>query len=289
MSNKNVPKKYMMILQKIFGGQEALEFFDDGSVKTYSIKPFSDYKYQMPTKKESIVKKNTMAFYDAITNKFPSLDMMLTTLGRDLYGCNYKSSKSYIGYLDKGYMKCLQLSFGDPLLADIARNADGNNINNRHRPTMDIVMDFINLIEDEKSDFVEKLRYVYNNPDDKSFYFSKSFIDDIQNYRYTQLVYKKKSLMGYRQDDSLVEDLDVFKRNFLTKVKSYKNFRELYRFRKQYLYNKEQERINIEKEEEEPTLAEQYSEVRQKEYPKQKVKTYEVPGQLSLFDMIDKK
>ena len=288
MDNKNVPKKYMMILQKIFGGQEALEFFDDGSVKTYSIKPFSDYKYQMPTKKESIVKKNTMAFYDAITNKFPSLDMMLTTLGRDLYGCNYKSSKSYIGYLDKGYMKCLQLSFGDPLLADIARNADGNNINNRHRPTMDIVMDFINLIEDEKSDFVEKLRYVYNNPDDKSFYFSKSFIDDIQNYRYTQLAYKKKSLMGYRQDDSLVEDLDVFKRNFLTKVKSYKNFRELYRFRKQYLYNKEQERINIEKEEE-PTFAEQYSEVRQKEYPKQKVKTYEVPGQLSLFDMIDKK
>ena len=52
---------------------------------------------------------------------------------------------------------------------------------------------------------------------------------------------------------------------------------------------KEQERINIEKEEEGPTLAEQYSEVRQKEYPKQKVKTYEVPGQLSLFDMIDKK
>jgi hypothetical protein len=288
MDNKNVPKKYMMILQKIFGGQEALEFFDDGSVKTYSIKPFSDYKYQMPTKKESIVKKNTMAFYDAITNKFPSLDMMLTTLGRDLYGCNYKSSKSYIGYLDKGYMKCLQLSFGDPLLAEIARNADGNNINNRHRPTMDIVMDFINLIEDEKSDFVEKLRYVYNNPDDKSFYFSKSFIDDIQNYRYAQLAYKKKSLMGYRQDDSLVEDLDVFKRNFLTKVKSYKNFRELYRFRKQYLYNKEQEKINIEKEEE-PTFAEQYSEVRQKEYPKQKVKTYEVPGQLSLFDMIDKK
>ena len=288
MDNKNVPKKYMMILQKIFGGQEALEFFDDGSVKTYSIKPFSDYKYQMPTKKESIVKKNTMAFYDAITNKFPSLDMMLTTLGRDLYGCNYKSSKSYIGYLDKGYMKCLQLSFGAPLLAEIARNADGNNINNRHRPTMDIVMDFINLIEDEKSDFVEKLRYVYNNPDDKSFYFSKSFIDDIQNYRYAQLAYKKKSLMGYRQDDSLVEDLDVFKRNFLTKVKSYKNFRELYRFRKQYLYNKEQEKINIEKEEE-PTFAEQYSEVRQKEYPKQKVKTYEVPGQLSLFDMIDKK
>lgn len=288
MDNKNVPKKYMMILQKIFGGQEALEFFDDGSVKTYTIKPFSDYKYQMPTKKESIVKKNTMAFYDAITNKFPSLDMMLTTLGRDLYGCNYKSSKSYIGYLDKGYMKCLQLSFGDPLLAEIARNADGNNINNRHRPTMDIVMDFINLIEDEKSDFVEKLRYVYNNPDDKSFYFSKSFIDDIQNYRYAQLAYKKKSLMGYRQDDSLVEDLDVFKRNFLTKVKSYKNFRELYRFRKQYLYNKEQEKINIEKEEE-PTFAEQYSEVRQKEYPKQKVKTYEVPGQLSLFDMIDKK
>ena len=198
MDTKNVPKKYMMILQKIFGGQEALEFFDDGSIRTYTIKPFSDYKYQMPTKKDSIVKKNTMAFYDAITNKFPSLDMMLTTLSSDLYGCNYKSSKSYIGYLDKGYMKCLQLSFGDPILAEIARNADGNNINNRHRPTMDIVTDFIDLIEDEKSDFVEKLSYVFDNPDDKRFYFSKSLVDDIRNYRYTKMVYNKKCLEGYR-------------------------------------------------------------------------------------------
>ena len=289
MDTKNVPKKYMMILQKIFGGQEALEFFDDGSIKTYTIKPFSDYKYQMPTKKESIVKKNTMAFYDAITNKFPSLDMMLTTLGDGLYGCNYKSSKSYIGYLDKGYMKCLQLSFGDPLLAEIARNADGNNINNRHRQTMEIVTDFIDLIEDEKCDFVDKLNYVFNNPDDKRFYLSKSLVDDIRNYRYTKLAYNKKCVEGYRQDDSLIEDLDVFKRNFLGKIKSYKNFRELYRFRKAYLYEKEQERIRTEQEEHIPTYAEQYSEVRQKDYPKQKVKTYEVPGQLSLFDMIDKK
>ena len=209
----------------------------------------------------------------------------------DDYNAMIESIEKYKGFY-VGRYELTKDENGDPTQKPgivLNGNADGNNINNRHRPTMDIVTDFIDLIEDEKSDFVEKISYVFDNPDDKRFYFSKSLVDDIRNYRYTKMVYNKKCLEGYRQDDSLIEDLDVFKRNFLGKIKSYKNFRELYRFRKVYLYEKEQEKARQEQEEHTPTYAEQYSEVRQKDYPKQKVKTYEVPGQLSLFDMIDKR
>jgi hypothetical protein len=282
----------MFILQKVFGGQEAVEFQKDGSIKTYAIKPFGDRKYEPATRKESSVKKNTLAFYDAITNKFNDLDELIKTLGEDLCPFDYKSSTSYIGYLDSGYMQCLKLSFADQELADIALNADGNNINRNHKPTMNVVTNIIDMIEDDKCDFVNRLKQTFDDKQDKRFNFSKSLVDDIMIYHSNKKAYNFRCREGYRQDDSLIEDLDIFKRNFLSKIQSYKNFRELYRFRKQYLYEKEIEREMkaIAGEEEKPlTFEERYEEARQKTYPKQKTKKYEVPGQLSLFDTIEKK
>ena len=217
---------------------------------------------------------------------------MIKTLGSGIYPFDYKSTTSYIGYLDSGYMQCLRLSFNDPELADIALNADGNSINRNHKTTMNIVTDIVDMIEDEKCDFVGRLKETFLDKQDKRFNFSKSLIDDILTYHATKKAYNFRCQEGYRQDDSLIEDLEVFRRNFLTKIKSYRNFRELYRFRKQYLYDKqvEQEMALIAGEDEKTSVyAEQYEELRQKSYPKQKKKTYEVPEQLSLFDMIDKK
>ena len=292
MATKTIPKKYMFVLQKNYSGQEVVEFQNDGSILTFPIKPFSDRKYQQATRREGTVKKNTLAFFDAITNKFYDLDEMIKTLGSGIYPFDYKSTTSYIGYLDSGYMQCLRLSFNDPELADIALNADGNSINRNHKPTMNIVTDIVDMIEDEKCDFVGRIKETFLDKQDKQFNFSKSLIDDILTYHATKKAYNFRYKEGYRQDDDLIEDLEVFRRNFLTKIQSYRNFRELYRFRKQYLYDKqvEQEMALIAGEDEKTSVyAEQYEEVRQKSYPKQKKKTYEVPGQLSLFDMIDKK
>lgn len=293
-----VPKKYMFILQKIFSGQEAVEFQNDGSIMTFPIKSFSDRKYQPSTRRESTVKKNTLAFYDAITNKFCDLDELLKTLGKDLYSFDYKSSTSYIGYLDGGYMQCLRLSFGDQELANIALNADGNNINRGHKPTMNIVTDIVDMIEEENCDFVDRIKATFNNKQDKRFNLSKSLVEDILSYRSTKRAYDHRCREGYRQDDSLAEDLEIFRRNFLTKIQSYKNFRELYRFRKQYLYDKEVERQmnvlasdeeNKSSKEQKISIAEKFEEIRQKSYPKQKRKEMEIPGQLSLYDIMDKK
>ncbi len=292
MTTKTIPKKYMFVLQKVYSGQEVAEFQHDGSIKTFPIKPFSDRKYQQATRREGTVKKNTLAFFDAITNKFCDLDELIKTLGSGLYPFDYKSTTSYIGYLDNGYMQCLRLSFNNPELADIALNADGNSINRDHKPTMNIVTDIVDMIEDESCDFVSRIRETFENKQDKRFNFSKSLVDDILTYHATKKAYNFRCREGYRQDDDLIEDLEVFRRNFLTKIQSYRNFRELYRFRKQYLYDKEVEKemsLIAGEEEKISSYAEQYEEVRQKSYPKQKKKTYEVPGQLSLFDMIDKK
>lgn len=292
MTTKTIPKKYMFVLQKNFGGQEVVEFQNDGTIMTYPIKPFSDRKYQQSKRREGTVKKNTLAFFDAITNKFCDLDEFITTLGDGIYPFDYKSTTSYVGYLDGGYMQCLRLSFNDKELADIALNADGNSINRNHKPTMDIVTDIIDMIEDEKCDFTSRIKDTFNDKQDKRFNFSKSLIDDILTYHATKKAYNFRCHEGYRQDDDLIEDLEVFRRNFLTKIQSYRNFRELYRFRKQYLYDKEVEKemaLIAAEDERTQAFVEQYEEVRQKSYPKQKRKTYEVEGQLSLFDMIDKK
>lgn len=292
MATKTIPKKYMFVLQKMYSGQEVVEFQKDGSILTFPIKPFTDRKYQKETRREGTVKKNTLAFFDAITSKFCDLDEMIKTLGDGIYPFDYKSTASYIGYLDNGYMQCLRLSFNDSDLADIALNADGNSINRNHKETMNIVTDIVDMIEDETCDFVDRIKETFQNKEDKRFNFSKSLIGDILTYRATKKAYNFRCKEGYRQDDSLIEDLEVFRRNFLTKIQSYRNFRELYRFRKQYLYDKEVEQqmsLIAAEEEKNSAYREQYEEIRQKSYPKQKTKTYEVPGQLSLFDMIDKK
>jgi len=290
MAYKNVPKKYMMVFQKMYGGQDAVEFSPDAAITMIPIIPFTDKKINGLNKKESIIKKNTLAFYDAITNKFSSFQEFVITLGDNLYPFDYKNTTSYIGYIDDGYMRRLSISFNDPILASIALNADGNNINKNNKETIEIVTDIIDMIEDPNCDFVSCLQTIYTDKQDKRFSFSKSLIDNIVTYRATKRIFDNSCKQSGRMDQELLEDLNVFKRNFLSKIQSYKNFRELYRFRKQYLFDKEaRQAMNViasenKTKQKEETIEERYEEVRQKNYPRQKIKEVEIPGQLSLFE-----
>ena len=296
MASKNIPKKYMLILQKQYGGQEALAFLETGDAYTIDIKPFTDQRLNAPNKRSGIVPKNTLAFYDAITNKFNNFDQFLSIIGRNIYPFNYKENTSYIGFLNKKYMHTVRLSFNDPLLAQIALHADGNNINRRDPETMNIVASLIDLIEDPSSDFVSKLRSSYDN-DDKRFNFSRSLIDSICTYRSTKKAMDTHNKYSSTMSDALNEDLEVFKKDFLDKVQSYKNFRELYRFRKQYLLDKKivEEREFIQKDstsvDSSDSFRERFEDVRAKTYSRVKQKTLndQVPGQLSLFDLHNNK
>lgn len=295
MASKNIPKKYMLVLQKRYGGQEAVEFLSTGDAYTVPVKAFTDEKYQARTKKDSKVQKNTLAFYDAITNKFTGFSQFLSVVGKNIYPFDYKSETSYIGFLNKGFMHTVALSFNDPTLAHIALVADGNNINKKDKETIAAVTDIIDMIEDTSCDFVDKLKYAYDMGD-KKFNFSRSFIDNIITYRSAKKAMDTRNKYSHIMSDEMVEDLQVFKGDFLDKIQSYKNFRELYRFRKQYLYDKqvretmsvvEPQQTKTETPEEFEAYRQLYEEVRQKEYPRQKQKTKsdQIPGQLSLFDL----
>lgn len=298
----SIPRKYMLILQKRYGGQEALEFTSNGDAYTVPIKAFSDEKLSYTKKKDSKVQKNTLAFYDAITNKFKNFDQLLGVIGRNVYPYDYKPQTSYVGFLNNGYMQKLPISFGDERLAQIALKAKGNNINKQDKDTISIVTDIVDMIEDPTSDFVKCLKSSFNQ-EDARFSFSRSFVEDIVTYRSAKMAQDRRNKYSSIMSDELNEDVEVFKGRFLEKVESYRNFRELYRFRKQYLIDKEykdtlnivapqQEKVKpIEKTEEEQRAFEAYrehfEEVRQKEYPRNKQKSLDdqIPGQISIFDL----
>lgn len=298
----SIPKKYMLILQKKYGGQDALEFTSNGDAQTVPIKAFTDEKLSYQKKKDSKVQKNTLAFYDAITNKFKNFDQLLSLIGRGVYPFDYKPQTSYIGFLNNGYMQKLPISFGDERLAQIALKAKGNNINKQDQDTISIVTDFVDMIENPSSDFVKCLKESFDLEDER-FSFSKSFVDDIVTYRSAQMAMDRRNKYSHIMSDELVEDVTIFKNRFLEKVESYRNFRELYRFRKQYLIDKEyrdslevvspktetskpQEKTEAEKRAFE-AYREHFEEVRQKEYPRNKQKSLDnqIPGQMSLFDL----
>lgn len=306
MASKNVPKKYMLVLQKRNGGQEAVEFTPSGDAYTVAIKSFTAEKLNYTTKKNSKVQKNTLAFYDALTNKFKNYDQFLAIVGQNIYPFDYKPATSYIGFLNNGYMNTVSLSFNDPLLAEIALKADGNNINKKDKNTISIVTDIVDLVEDPNSDFVEKLKNAFDL-EDKRFNFSRSLVDKMITFRTAAKAMTTQNKYSHIMNDAIVEDLDVFKREFLLSIESYKNFRELYRFRKQYLYDKQLESSLVStesKEERKPVVRtetlenesfeayrQRYEEVRQKEYPRHKQKTLdsEIPGQMSVYDVLKTK
>jgi len=298
----SIPKKYMLILQKKYGGQEALEFTSSGDAQTVPIKIFTDEKLSYQKKKDSKVQKNTLAFYDAITNKFKNFDQLLSIIGREVYPFDYKPRTSYIGFLNNGFMQKLPISFGDERLAQIALKAKGNNINKQDKDTICIVADIVDMIEDPSSDFVKCLKESFDQKDDR-FSFSRSFIEDIVTYRSAQIAMEKRNKYSHTMSDELIEDVAIFKDRFLEKVESYRNFRELYRFRKQYLIDKEYhdslsvvtpqpfiEQPQGKAEEEKRTFEayrEHFEEVRQKEYPRNKQKSLDdqIPGQMSIYDL----
>lgn len=296
----NIPKKYMLVLQKKYGGQEALEFISNGDAIATPIKAFSDEKLSYQKKKDSKVQKNTLAFYDAITNKFKNFDQLLGVVGQEVYPFDYKPQTSYIGFLNNGFMQKLPISFGDERLAQIALKANGNSINKQDRDTISIVTDIVDMIEDPTSDFVQSLKEAYDREDSR-FSFSRSFVEDLVTYRSAKIAQEKRQKYSHIMSDELNEDVQIFKTRFLEKVESYRNFRELYRFRKQYLIDKEyidalgvvspqvsQPKQTTAKEQKDfEAYAEYYSEVRQKDYPRNKQKSLDdqIPGQMSLFDL----
>ena len=273
MEIKTVQKKYIFVLQKVYGGQEAIDFKENTEITLTPIKPFSDQKLQSNSKKTTVT-KNTLAFFDAITNKFKDFQTFINTLGKNLTPATYKEDKSYIGFLNKGYMNTFSLSFNDETLAEIALKADGNKININDKKTIEIIDDFIELIENKDSDFVKKLELYIEN-DDKNFNLSKHLIGTILAYKTIKKAFDEHCENNQTMDSELIKDLDIFKKEFLERIRSYKNFRELYRFRKQYLHDKEIENQSIPKKEEQVVKK------------KCRKKFEDVPGQIHFSDILN--
>lgn len=298
MKEKIVPKRYMLVLQKRANEQVALEFSDDLTITLVPIESFTDKKINPMNKKDSKVKKNTLAFFDAITNKFGSYDEFLASFDKTLYPFDYRPNTSYIGFVNNGYMNTLKLSFNDPCLAQIALVAEGNQINKNDKRTIEAVTNIMDMIEDLDCDFAEKLssfKFDSSTKKGPKYNFPNDLINSITALRAAKRVKENRCKYGYTLEGDTEEDIATFQRQIVNKLESYKVFREIYRFRKEYLLNKDIEELNnmnitqaeidIEKESFEK-FRKEYEEVRQKEYPrhKQKVKTNQIPGQMSLFD-----
>lgn len=288
---KNVPKKYMLILQKRYGGQTAVEFFYTGEIRLTPVFSHKDMKMESTTKKDSKVKKNTLAFYDSITTSVKDLDGLLRKIDTNIYPFDYKKETSFLGFMNNGYMNKLTLVFQDPLLREIAINASGNQININNKTTMNIVLDIVDMIESLDSDFFSTLKLEMNK-DEQLYHIDANLIDLMQSLRSMVGVKQNREKSGYVSNNALEEDINSTKEEILNKMKSYKTFRELYRFRKMYLYNKnmieyiEVLKPTLEQETEASCLMfkEQYEEARQKTYKKNKEKINQLEGQMSMFD-----
>lgn len=272
MENKNVPKRYMFVLQRCYGGQEALEFSSDGKIVSVPIKPFSDQSLNPQHKMK--IKKNTLAFYDEITCRYPNFYSFVENRAK-LNFLDYREVTSYIGYINNGYMQTLSLEFNDPTLSHIAQKVDGSTINKDDPTTLDVVASFIDLIENSGPDFVDELKRCYWLKD-RNFNFQKSLIDSIDCYYCNKLIVEKNYEYNSVYNSEMAADLEAFRHDFLKKIESYRNFRELYRFRKRYLASKQYQSTTT------PVAV-------QEERPKQKLKKHEVEGQLSILDLLKDK
>lgn len=292
MTNKSIQKKYILVFQKTYGGQEAVEFKTDASISTVSIKPFTDIKMDLTKQKDEHVQKNTLAFYDAITNKFKNLEEFIRVLGPEMCPYRYKSETSFIGYIDNKYMNKLQLSFNDQRLGIIARNANGNTINIENKETLEIVEDIIEMIKDPNCDFVDYIQDVYEDKETLNYHISKRLFETIVTLRNSKKTFDNSCKEFGRINGALLEDINSLETGVLKQIESYKNFRELYRIRKQYLrINKSSSfeqlsTFGINPIESDETFAKKYEEAKQKTYIKEKINLPEIPGQISIFDNI---
>ena len=287
---KNIPKKYMMILQRRYGGQTAVEFFSDGEICLTPIVSHKDTKLEQIPKKDCKVKKNTLAFYDSITTKFKNFDELLRNLVPNIYSHDYKKETSFLGFMKNDYMHKLPFVFQDPILEEIASNACGNQININNKTTMDIVLDIVDMIENKESDFVSGINLEINK-NENGYHIDRNVVDSMQLLRRMLELKENRDKCGYVLDKSLEEDLSSVKEDILNKIKSYKTFRELYRFRKVYLLKKAtkediesiRQATPSKNEDENATYRNCYEETRQKSYSKNVEKNNEIEGQMTLF------
>ena len=283
MKEKIIPKKYMLVLQRSHGGQEAVEIMPDGKMNLIPIKAFTDEKLNYTTKKNSRAPKNTLAFYDAITNRCKNYDQFLGLIDENIYPFNYKINTSYIGFLNNKHMDTLKISFDDSTLAEIARNVEGYYINDKHPQTIEILTDMMDMLEDLNCDFFDKLCSTQQESSKEKnplYDIPPEFVKKVNTLRISLKTKDFRCKNGYKITSDLEEDISSFKKDVVDSLKSYKVFREIYRFRKGYLLTKEEEKVAFEQ------FREEFEEERQKEYPrqKQKIKTNQIPGQISLFD-----
>ncbi len=288
MPNKIV-NRYMLILQRTHGGQDALQFDKDGVGYLVPIEPLTDKKSKYQTKKERTITKNTLAFFDAITNRFKGFDQFLSVIGTEIYPFDYKATTSFVAFLNNGAVQQMRLSFDDPILAHVAEVADGSYINKKDQTTIHQVSKLVDMIEDPDCDFVTELQKCFDS-NLKDFHLAGAFVDSIVAYHNAIRVKNNNNQNGSTQNDSLTEDLEAFKIDFVDKIARYKNFRELYRFSKRYEHIKSeaffkeeyQKMVAPKVQEKKPSFVEQFEEARQKSYVKRKEPRDD--NQLSLFD-----
>lgn len=288
MSNKTI-NRYMLILQRTHGGQDALQFDENGVGYLVPIEPLTDKKSKYQTKKERTITKNTLAFFDALTSRFKGFDQFLSVIGTEVYPFDYKETTSFVAFLNNGAVQQMRLSFDDSILAHIAEVADGSYINKKDQTTIYQVSKLVDMIENPKCDFVTELQKCFES-NLKEFHLAGAFVNSIVTYHNAIRIKNGNDQNGSVQNDSLTEDLEAFKIDFVDKIARYKNFRELYRFSKRYeqikceaFFKEEyQKMIAPKKQEKKSDFVEQYEEVRQKSYAKSKKTNND--NQYSLFN-----
>lgn len=273
MENKIIPKKYMLVLGYEYGNQTAIELYSDDEFYASEIKKNTDEKIKYTHKKYQKVVKNTLAFYDAITCKFEDFPSFLKIIRNveTFRGPRYK--RSYVGFINEGYMNKLKLAFNNSELAQIAVAADGNYINMNDEITINAFRRIINRIEDNTSDFVETLRdFHYGGSEDYDF--TNSLVEYICYFKYTKRKFDHSCKYSHYISDAKSLELSDAKEKVLKELKRYKNFREIIRFEKEYLLKK-----NNQTTKEKPNISTEKPKVKEKTYSE----TSEIPGQMTFF------
>jgi len=256
-------KEYMLVLQKRYGGQEAVEFINQSQTRKREIIPFSD------TDGKRSIKKETLQFYDIITNQFRNLFYFLDYYGLNKGPTEYNERTSYLGFKKNKYMRRVRLSFGDERLLAIAHTVSNNHVNIMDDTVYEELSEMIALIESLDSTYVDYILQKSSMGSNRSI-LPKSFLDTLNGYycMATRINLCKENNLS--PDPELTFDLNYFKGNFEKEVLRYRNFRELYLLKKDYL-----QLVASKKNNQEQAIPSKN---------KIKEKKMELPGQTSFFD-----
>ena len=174
---------------------------------------------------------STLAYFDAMTCEARDIVEFLDAFRVPLY--RYNLQKTHIGYFYDSRLRRLKPVTNDETLQRIAMKADGIEIYNNDSDAYSFIYDFIEKLEEDGSDFVPQLVKAAKKSDGfKSFDYS--IPEHLLNYIVEYHNGKISNSRGYYFSLALDADLREAKSDIIKSLKSYKNFREIYRFTKAF-------------------------------------------------------